>query len=167
MKGFAYSSPLGRPLCELCFLRNENERLQRSSKIDRQLYESMKKERDSIQRGMESEREGLVSWLRSRIAQQQQTFKMPYISKDSKRLIEVEIGFIERYLAIILDGKHRNNRPTVSVPEGTEFKTLRDMEKDDVLAHLAHVASKEETAAHRHALLTVSEQIQGDEHRTI
>jgi len=54
-----------------------------------------------------TERESLAAWLRARIAQQEQAFRVGYVSAETKANLEMEIGLARRYLEIVLQGKHR------------------------------------------------------------
>jgi len=174
-----YSKTAG-PLCELCYLREENSRVAQELRWAEESQDCLRKELDGKTKELTTEREGLVSWLHSRIAQQQQVFKMGHISNDSKRLIEIEIGFVERYLGNILEAKHRNNNPAVSVPENTPFKPLRDMERDALLVliqkdlveiqkHLKAAKPRgndhQELKGAEEALVTLMDQIHAGEYR--
>lgn len=119
------------PWCELCFLRAQNDGLRGQLRARERDLQGMRAELKGEKDKLATEREGLISWLRSRIAQQQQIFKIP-MAQEVRKLAEIEISFVERYLEVIESGKHRNNQPTVSVPDGAVFKPLRLIEREAV-----------------------------------
>ncbi len=65
--------------------------------------EELKKLREELK----TEREALVEWLDMRIRQQHQALEPPYISAETKRVVEIEIGLLEKYKGIIVEGGHR------------------------------------------------------------
>jgi hypothetical protein len=64
-------------------------------------------ENASLTRKIETEREALVTWLAMRISQQRQALGDDFISSETKRIIEIEVGLLERYQAMVLAGSHR------------------------------------------------------------
>jgi len=171
-------------LCDLCIIdfrhqKSEYERkleeLKRSLRVERRLNNDLRKELQGEREKLTTEREGLISWMRSRRAQQQQVLQMR-MAQETQHLVEIEIGFIDRYLEVIEKGQHRNTNPAVSVPDPQPFKSLRTMEREDIEAlirkDLAGVRAVKRTRPDdkscegaEHALLTLLEQIQGSEHR--
>lgn len=135
VNGHIHLSPQGESWCQRCSLVVENENLKKELRATERDNTRLRAELKGVQEKLATEREGLLSWLRSRIAQQQQLFKVP-MSEEVRKLAEIEISFIERYIEIIESDKHRNNRPTVSVPEAEPFKSLRTLEREAIESYI-------------------------------
>lgn len=178
-RGFPYAPDT----CEMCGLKSSIEDLQdglatmRSTK--RRLEENLRKEKVKLHGEKEklaTEREGLLDWLHSRRGQQQQLLDMGGISGETKRLVEVEIGLIDRYTDTIRKGQHRN--AYLSLPgEDTPFQSSRDIELAWVIHHVQKCLDgvrnlkgvcPQDPRSHEgaeHALLTIQEQFRNKEHR--
>lgn len=175
IKGHPFIQSDGHLWCEICHLREENPRLREDLQWEKRYNEDLRKELKGEKEKLATEREGLISWMESRRAQQQQILDMP-MAKQTKQLAEVEIGFIERYLEVIRSGKHRNNNPAVSVPDEREFKSLRTLEREDIerlinknvagVRQLMSARPEDKTyEGAEHALITLLDQIVAEEHR--
>jgi hypothetical protein len=168
-----FFGPEGRPWCELCCLRDANAGLALDLKWARRSEDNLRTQLESEKEKLVTEREGLISWMCSRRAQQQQILDMN-MAKQTKELAEIEISFIERYLEVIRSGKHRNNNPAVSSPDSREFKTLRTLEREDIQTligkDLAEVRKKMRRNRSKfeeaeNVLVTLLDQITAEEHR--
>lgn len=85
--------------------------LQDSNQQLRILRDKSEREIAELNRTLATEREALVAWLVMRIKQQQQALTNAFVemSAETKRFIEIEIGFLERYKTMVLNGSHRPN----------------------------------------------------------
>lgn len=79
-----------------------NGRLQRADKDVSKLREKLK---DSDER-RKSERERLCAWLDRRIAQQEEAMGLSCVSKETKRIMEIEVSILRRYRGIVVESSH-------------------------------------------------------------
>lgn len=87
-------------------LREANDRLRNEVRWARRAQEDAEKKLQESERRGRSEREDLVKWLDRRLEQQEDVVNRPYISKETKRVMEIELSVIRRYREIIVERKH-------------------------------------------------------------
>jgi hypothetical protein len=86
--------------------------VRRGDQRERQLRKKL--QRDVEERA--AERERLVAWLDSCLAQQEQALDARYISPETKRVVEIEVSLLRRYRKIITQGHHTKGRDDPFMP---------------------------------------------------
>jgi hypothetical protein len=87
---------------------------ERRVQADRLSYEirrstQLKEELAKLQKTLDTDREALVAFLRSRINQQKSGLAIPSLSSETRANMQLEVDLVERYLELILQGKHHTD----------------------------------------------------------
>lgn len=96
-------------------LHEENDRLGRHLNSMNHTCTGLRAEIRKRAEDRRTERDKLVEWLDRRIAQQEEAMK-PYVSGETRRVVEIELSILKRYREIIVGSTHTQGNDDAFMP---------------------------------------------------